>query len=844
MSDKFLFEELNTLAEYGAIVDKKYPFIDDNLNPKLALRDYQKQAFNRFYFYFESDKKPNSNVHLAYHMATGSGKTVVMAGLILYLYEHGYRNFLFFVNRGQIVEKTKDNFINQQSNKYLFNDKIIIDNKQVELRAVDNFSYSSGDDINICFTTIQELFSDFHNEKENSLTLEDFKENKIALIADEAHHISASTKKQIDWLKPSWENTVEKIFKEHRQDNILLEFSATIELDNRAVKEKYLDKIIYQYDLQSFVKDGFSKKIDLFKSDTNKKTRIGQALIASIYREQVAIKYGLNIKPVVLFKSAKIAQSIQNQVDFHKQIENLSAADLASIKDNSNIEVLQNAFKFFIKQEISLNALADKIKHAFDEKKCLCTNNDKELELNQKRLNNLEDNNNAIRAIFSVDKLNEGWDVLNLFDIVRLYEGQSRGGSQGRKISNKTVSEAQLVGRGARYCPFIIKFDDDKYRRKFDDDIKNELRILEELYFHSSNESQYISEIKQALIEQGLMDEKGKEPVKLPLKLKDKPKLANKLIFKNQRREKSYKHIKNFADFGMVKTNFNYDVHSGKGALIDVFDNQEDRQKTCKNDENFINFVGVNIVKNAILSNDFFSFANLKKSFPNLSSINEFISSNDYMAQLGITISNKTDDLQPKIKLNVALSVLNILQQEIKGNITNYQGTKEFDGFNVGKIFNEKTLLIPRDKQKTILDIPHDWFVFEKFYGTSEEKSLIELIARLIKDVQSQYSDIYLMRNERHFALYDFEQGRRFEPDFVLLAKSNKSINYQFFIEPKGRYLQAQDKWKQDFLLDIKQKAKTTLEYTNQNYKIIGLEFYNKEDENIFKSKLSAELSI
>ena len=843
MSDKFLFEELNTLAEYGAIVDKKYPFIDDNLNPKLALREYQKQAFNRFYFYFESDKKPNSNVHLAYHMATGSGKTVVMAGLILYLYEQGYRNFLFFVNRGQIVEKTKDNFINQQSNKYLFNDKIIIDNKQVELRAVDNFSYSSGDDINICFTTIQGLFSDFHNEKENALTLEDFKENKIALIADEAHHINASTKKQIDWLKPSWENTVETIFKSC-QDNILLEFSATIELDNKAVREKYLDKIIYQYDLQSFVKDGFSKKIDLFKSDTNKKTRIGQALIASIYREQVAIKYGLNIKPVVLFKSAKIAQSIQNQVDFHKQIENLSAADLASIKDNSNIEVLQNAFKFFIKQEISLNALADKIKHAFDEKKCLCTNNDKELELNQKRLNNLEDNNNAIRAIFSVDKLNEGWDVLNLFDIVRLYEGQSRGGSQGRKISNKTVSEAQLVGRGARYCPFIIKFDDDKYRRKFDDDIKNELRILEELYFHSSNESQYISEIKQALIEQGLMDENGKEPIKLPLKLKDKPKLANKLIFKNKRREKSYKHIKNFADFGMVKTNFNYDVHSGKGALIDVFDNQEDRQKTCKNDENFINLVGVNIVKNAILSNDFFSFANLKKSFPNLSSINEFISSNDYMAQLGITISNKTDDLQPKVKLNIALSVLNILQQEIKGNTTNYQGTKEFNGFNVGKIFNEKTLLIPRDKQKTILDIPHDWFVFEKFYGTSEEKSLIELIARLIKDMQSQYSDIYLMRNERHFALYDFEQGRRFEPDFVLLAKSNKNINYQFFIEPKGRYLQAQDKWKQDFLLDIKQKAKTTLEYTNQNYKIIGLEFYNKEYENSFKSELSEELSI
>ncbi|MDA0062985.1 DEAD/DEAH box helicase family protein [Brachyspira hyodysenteriae] len=30
-----------------------------------------------------------------FNMATGSGKTLIMASLILYLYEKGYRNFLF-----------------------------------------------------------------------------------------------------------------------------------------------------------------------------------------------------------------------------------------------------------------------------------------------------------------------------------------------------------------------------------------------------------------------------------------------------------------------------------------------------------------------------------------------------------------------------------------------------------------------------------------------------------------------------------------------------------------------------------------------------------------------------
>jgi type III restriction enzyme len=54
-------------------------------------------------------------------MATGSGKTLMMAGLILYLYEKGYRNFLFFVNSNNIIDKTRDNFLNDISIKYLFN---------------------------------------------------------------------------------------------------------------------------------------------------------------------------------------------------------------------------------------------------------------------------------------------------------------------------------------------------------------------------------------------------------------------------------------------------------------------------------------------------------------------------------------------------------------------------------------------------------------------------------------------------------------------------------------------------------------------------------------------------
>jgi len=78
-----------------------------------------------------------------------------MAGLILYLYEQGYRNFLFFVNSTNIIEKTKDNFLNPASIKYLFNTDIHIGNRRVRVIPVENFEAINPGDINICFTTIQ-----------------------------------------------------------------------------------------------------------------------------------------------------------------------------------------------------------------------------------------------------------------------------------------------------------------------------------------------------------------------------------------------------------------------------------------------------------------------------------------------------------------------------------------------------------------------------------------------------------------------------------------------------------------------------------------------------------------
>ena len=110
-----------------------------------------------------------------------------------------------------------------------------------------------------------------------------------------------------------------------------------------------------------------------------------------------------------------------------------------------------------------------------------------EREDHQILVNTLENSDNRIRAIFAVQKLNEGWDVLNLFDIVRCYTTRD---AKAGKPGKTTVAEAQLIGRGARYFPFVADDNPDPYRRKFDKNLTAELRVLEELHYHSINDSQ------------------------------------------------------------------------------------------------------------------------------------------------------------------------------------------------------------------------------------------------------------------------------------------------------------------------------------------------------------------
>lgn len=841
----FLHEIFNNPFAKKALAQVDLPnWIGDNLKPGFDLRPYQIEAFKRYIYLDQEDleEKPRRPYHLLYNMATGSGKTLIMAGLLLHLYQKGYRNFLFFVNSNNIIQKTKDNFLNPQASKYLFNNKIVIDGREVFIKEIDNFDEADDRNINIKFVSIQMLTSGLLlNVRENGLSFEDFENRKLVLIGDEAHHNNAAV----------WGELVEKIHK-MSFENILLEFTATMDYESKTIVEKYQDKVIFKYDLAEFRNDKYSKEINLIRSLYDEQDRIIQAIILNLYRQELATSHNINLKPVILFKAKKtIKESEQNKVNFHKLIDDFSVSMVEKIQKTSTVPIVQKAFRFFEAKGITASEIVKRIQANFRFENCLSANNDTETEKNQILLNTLEDENNPIRAIFAVQKLNEGWDVLNLFDIVRLYE--DRDGKDG-KPGKTTLSEAQLIGRGARYYPFSLEEGQDKFTRKFDDDFSNDLKTLEELYYHTKEDSRYISELKKALVDSGIYED-DTNLVQLNLFLKPEFKKTNFYrdghVFFNKKVLKSFDKIKSFADLGVKKTNFRYTLSSGIGKMSSAFFEMEPTQsndEVIRTKDVKLTEIPKNTIRFALSQNPFFYFDSLTYYFPSIGSLSNFIDSSDFLAGLEITFSgtaNRLKEITHFDYLQALNGILQAIETDIKSNSTQYEGS-DYIKEPIHKVFKDKEIRVNRYDERAngqeALVTNEPWFVYNANYGTSEEKKFVELFSRRFEVLNQKFENIYLIRNEREIKIFD-KFGRAFEPDFLLFCKQREreQITFQVFIEPKGNHLLGHDKWKEDFLKEIRIKQKT-IEIHTDAYLITAVPFYNYNNQNEFTTELDKVL--
>lgn len=847
MSNEILHKQI--VEKFNSIFSDPPPEVPDYVADSLGhqLRPYQEHALSQFIFTQEIDQADLYSNHLLFHMATGSGKTLVLASNILYLYkEQNKQNFIFFVNSDAIIKKTKDNLTNTNSLKYLFRKEgIVIDGNQIDIQIVDVFpSLPDPHTIYLKLTTIQKLHLDLTEPRENSLTFEGLEELEIVLLADEAHHINAWTRRDKRKLNTkeqeerTWENTVNRLLKLNPA-NRLLEYTATIDLTKDVLFEKYRDKIVYQYDLRQFMRDGYSKNVMLLRADEEDRNKMLNSVLLSQYRKYVARDHGIDLKPIILFKSNLIKNSQNAQEKFINLIKGLEAEELKEIIENGYAiykhqqSIWSSMFAYY--KKIDLNQVVQDLKWDFSEGNLLNANDRDFLsEENALILNSLEEANNPIRVIFAVARLNEGWDVLNLFDIVRISEGAT-------KTKATTDSEAQLIGRGARYYPFEYK-DEDSYTRRFDFGGENsEPRVIESLHYHTINDNAYIKNLEKSLKSANIQ---VKEDKYHHLEAKIKPSFKKNPIFKEgkiyinkliETTAEDYNTLEKYNVSTVFDIPFEMAIEQKYGSKITHKVATQTHEVSWKVEEKYI--------QKAIQRRPFFHYSNLKNYMPSISSMKTFIESKDFLGDLTLYVSLPSEteikDLDPITKLEMVEKFFESMEKKIRLNYMKNRGTPVFEGVKFSKLINDYQIELNKVNQG-ISDIDelvqprnmrdHDWFIYDKAIVNSWENSFINFINDYIKQLKEKYKEVYLIRNERKVKIVEIDGTRGFMPDFLLYLQ-DESCTYQIFLEPKGDHLRLQDKWKEDFLSSLGEREDVEVLTENEVVRLLGIKFYSETPE-------------
>ena len=865
---------------YDELVQLDHSLLNDDLgwvtpaylaeNMVHTFRDYQDSALRYFHYTMTNKvfeyRKLN---HVLFNMATGSGKTDLMAGLILYLYqEHSYRNFLFIVNTNSVLNKTIDNLTNSQSNKYLYQPVIEIDGERLTIERVDEFPKNqSKNTIYIKLATVQSVASDIYTQRENSMGAQDYARNKVVILGDEAHHYSASTKTEKE-TEQSWEKAIKTILNAN-EDNRLLEFTATIDLENKNIYEKYKDKVLYRYGLDRFIQDRYSKNVKRIQSSNTDEENMLNVVLLSEFRRRYAYElYGSYIKPVIMFKSQKIDASNEADELFNQLVEKLSPDYVLEFikRQNKTIsetqsETLGFTYEYFLKNEKELPQIVKEIKREFSPTRVINANDSDRgggmLEKGQyEALNSLESPDNLYRVIFAVAKLTEGWDVLNLYDIVRISD---RKDTKGNKTT--TMAEAQLIGRGARYNPFEL--DGKKsYQRRFEDD-SNPSLILETLHYHTINEPQYLKNLVAALDDMNLPTGEDKKNPLLDVKVKPKFKKTN--VWKNG---KLYYNQSIQLSDDYYDTLAKYSLNNQEDIVINWLTSAKEvnyKAETIYEDFADMHQIPVDIdrrfIEKAMNRLTFFHFNNLKKYIPLLNSREEFLGEkwlNIQNRTIYANVPNKITraDLTAEEKLRIVELYLLEVAQKIKKNSSSHRGTNKFIGYPLKDYVTDYKKRIPNyDTSKLFMDknpqtvqryvIDEDYFVYESAIINLTEKQLIDRIGERVEELKEHYSEVYLIRMDENMhresaksenmKLHEFNPNAKdvhfegFQPDFILYLQ-NAEFFLQVFIEPKGSKIEEQQ-WKEDLLMYINDnEAELVFEDDVNGVKIKGLKFYTIND--------------
>lgn len=364
------------------------------------------------------------------HMATGTGKSYVIFALAYLSVVMGYvKRVLVLGPSSTIIEEgLKKKFREMMSNSNLLS-KLPVKYQNIPVSLIN--SNQPADDNCIMIENINAVFSKERNAIGDTL----FNNvDEVLVLSDEVHHAYSHLSFTGDNLNFDFEEGREGTG-EDRNERLWMKFLRTEPKIKRHIgftgtpynQDEYFVDVIFNYSIKQAEFEKYIKIINpIIRTDSN----ADDQKLNSDQRYELIFKKHLENKEKYSYKDQK-GKALLKPITIFVCRTQRSASSKAE-------EYIKFLAKYNWENEGKKNPLSEYDGPA--RKQVICVISDPSSENFQHELDTVEDLKNKVEYIFSVNKLSEGWDVDNVFQIVPMEE----------RAFNSKLLISQVLGRGLR----------------------------------------------------------------------------------------------------------------------------------------------------------------------------------------------------------------------------------------------------------------------------------------------------------------------------------------------------------------------------------------------------------
>ncbi|MFA5145353.1 MAG: DEAD/DEAH box helicase family protein [Candidatus Omnitrophota bacterium] len=492
---------------------------------KYPLRPYQLEALSAFQLFWKDGFDSRSikqkaietitghggNVlnwpKIGFEMATGSGKTLLMGAIILYLWHKNYKDFLILTPNTILFDKTVENFT-PRAVKSIFGDgwnlkyNLITGNsyrdKTCHYRIDRDISFyvfnmqkfyekaSKGKDdegedtmkgMPYVRRPLEESLWKDESGKHTISFMEFLKQRRPVIISDEAHHYQQKT-------------TREAIFE--MLPSVVVEFTGT-SVEKNALRGLGQDNL-YKYSMQRYIGEGYGKRIFALGCGTpevkitdavteSDKQKLIWGMIVHLLKREALKTVDAPLKKAMMLVKARSIQHAENVDNYLRNWPETISKELDDVLEQVNREqtdIVRMLRKYLPHQKKDRQRLVKDLTGVAKSVFTIHSENKSEEEVwtDYKTLDE-----NKAEVVNQVRVFTEGVDYDHFYTIVVL----------GDTVENAGLAAAQLIGRGLRLFKEKREYD------ILDCDIKEQSEILHVICEKGKRFDKIVEDIRQKL---------------------------------------------------------------------------------------------------------------------------------------------------------------------------------------------------------------------------------------------------------------------------------------------------------------------------------------------------------